>query len=393
MRTHTRAASLAVLALLAACADQPVTPAARTAGLSLAPANACAESPTAVVHTEPELRAALASSSPGDVIAISGNIQLDTFVAVDTEGVTLTCAEPGAGLSFGPGNLLWLLYLRADEVTVRGLELDAEYGFSPIYALTDEFDGLENIRIIGNEIYCGYTTCIFAAGTPGMQITDNHWIGEDTRYGVHIQGFPGSAGGFGGPTSDNVVISRNVIETEGGYVGVYGGIRVREGHNVTITHNEVRGDWAHGVVLTNVYDSRVENNRIDGTLGNGIEFSLVAAAPINISGLSVRANRISNSGGAAMAIRRACANTFEGNLVAASNAQGVLFDVNTGANVYRGNHEVVQDAGAFDCDGDGDVDPNRISGVRFQAPRDTIPGPPPTAGPTQHGGLSLPALQ
>src|SRR5687767_10074548 len=94
-----------------------------------------------------------------------------------------------------------------------------------------------------------------------------------------------------------------------------------------------------------------------------------------------------------MAIRRACANTFEGNLVAASNAQGVLFDVNTGANVYRGNHEVVEDAGAFDCDGDGEIDPNRISGVQFQAPRDTIPGPPPTAVPMQHGGLSLPARQ
>ncbi len=382
MRTQPLAASLALLALLAACADQPVTPAARTAGPSLASAAACAESPTVVVHTDPELRAALASSSSGDVIAISGNIALDSFVVMNTVGVTLTCAEPGAGLSFAPGNLLWLLNLTADEVTIRGLELDAEYGYSPIFALTDEFDGLQNIRIIGNEIYCGYTACLFAAGVPGMQITDNHWKGEDTRYGVHIQGFPGSAGGFGGPTSDGVVISRNVIETDGGYVGPYGGIRVREGHDVTITHNQVLGDWAHGVVLTNVYDSRVENNRIDRMLGNGIELSLVAAAPISSSGLSVRANQITNSAGAAMALRRACGNTFEGNLVR-DNALGVRFEASTGDNVYRGNNEVVEDAGAFDCDGDGDVDPNQISGVQLRAPRDTIPGPPPPAGPLQ----------
>ncbi|HEX2077790.1 MAG TPA: right-handed parallel beta-helix repeat-containing protein [Longimicrobium sp.] len=382
MRAHIPAAALAVLALLAACADQPVTPAPRTAGLSLAPAKACAESPTVVVHTDPELRSALASSSPGDVIAISGTIALDSFVVMNTPGVTVTCAEPGAGLSLAPGNEFALLYPRADEVTIQGLELDGEYGYSPIYSITDEFNGLQNIRITGNEIYCGYTACLFAAGAPGMQITDNHWKGEHTRYGVHIQGFPGSATGGDGPTSDGVVISRNVIENEDGYIGVYGAIRVREGHNVTITHNQVSGDWSHGVVLTNIFDSRVEHNRIDGTMLNGIEFSAIAAARVSLGGLSIRGNQITNAGGAAMAIRRACGNTFEGNLVR-DNALGVRFEASTGDNLYRGNNEVVEDAGAFDCDQDGDVDPNQISGVQFRAPRDTLPGPPPPAGPLQ----------
>jgi nitrous oxidase accessory protein NosD len=205
-------------------------------------------------------------------------------------------------------------------------------------------------------------------GIQGTVITDNHWIGEDTRYGVHIQGIPGSGspfpnGGYTDASADGTFISRNVIETDGGYESIYGAIRVREGRDVTITHNDVSGDWSHGVVLTNVYDSRVEHNRIDGTLLNGIEFALRAANRINVAGVSIKANQISNAGGVGIAIRGACYNTFQGNNLQ-NTSVGAVFEPNTGANVYRGNHEVVQDAGAFDCDEDGDIDPNDVSGAQ-----------------------------
>ncbi len=96
MRIHARATSLALLAALAACADQPTTPAAREAGPRLASAKACAGSPTAVVGTEAALRSALAAAQPGDVIAITGTIELAAYVPVETPGITITCAEPGA---------------------------------------------------------------------------------------------------------------------------------------------------------------------------------------------------------------------------------------------------------------------------------------------------------
>jgi nitrous oxidase accessory protein NosD len=395
MRSHTRATSLALVALLAACADQPTTPAARTAAPSLASAKACAASPTVVVHTDAQLRAAVASASAGDVIAISGNIPVDSSIVVNTAGVTLTCAEPGAGLSFGPGNDFGLLELYAGRITVSGLVLDAEYGYSPILAFTPVPEGIPNIRITGNEIDCGYDFCFFGVGVPYLEITDNHFAGDETRFGIQIQGLRQ----LGGPltaTSDGIVISRNVLENEEGYLAVYGAVRVRDGRNVEVTHNDILGSWSNGVVLTNIYDSRVEHNRIDGVLRDGIDFSLIVANRVSISGVSVKANQIRNSGRAGISARAACYNTFTGNNVA-DNPVGARFEPTTGANVYRGNHEVVQDGGSFDCDLDGDIDPNQISGVQPGPLPDTIPGPSHSAGAasraTSRGRGFLPAVQ
>jgi len=391
MPSHIRVTSLAVLTFLAACADQPVTPGVRGAGPRLASSAACAASPTAVVHTDAELRTALASASAGDVIAISGNIPLDSVVVVATEGVTLTCAEPGAGLSFAPGNQDVLLELWAGHITVSGLKLDAEYGFSPILALSLDVEGFPNIRLTGNEIDCGYDFCIFASGVPNLEITDNHWKGDSTRFGLQIQGsgVPLPGGGFSG--GSGVVISRNVIENEDGYLAIYGGIRVRQGRNVTITHNQILGSWSNGIVLTNVYDSRVEHNRIDGVLRDGIDLALIVANRVSISGVSFRGNQISNSGRAGISVRGACGNTFEGNNVEA-NPVGTRFEPTTGDNVYRGNPGVVQDGGAFDCDLDGDIDPNQISGVHPRRLTDTVPGPSAIAAQRAAGRRVIPAV-
>lgn len=391
MPSQTRTTSVALLVVLAACADQPVTPAARVAAPSLAAAKACAGSPTVVVHTDPELRAALASAAPGDVIAVSGNIPLDSMVTVATAGVTLTCAEPGAGLSLAPGNDFGLLDLWVGHVTISGLKLDAEYGYAPIVAVSADPNGLPHIRLTGNEIGCGYDFCIFAVGVPYLQITDNHFEGDETRFGVQIQGSARPLPGGGYSPITGVVVSRNVIENHEGYLSIYGGIRVRDGYDVTITHNHILGDWSNGVVLTNVYDSRVEHNRIDGVLRDGIDFALIAARRISASGVSVKGNQISNSARAGMSVRGACRNTFEGNNLG-DNPVGSRFEPSTGDNVYRGTNDIVQNGGAFDCDLDGEIDPNRISGVRFQAPRDTIPGPPPPAAATR-GGRTLPPVQ
>ncbi|HEX6037667.1 right-handed parallel beta-helix repeat-containing protein [Longimicrobium sp.] len=394
MRSHNLVVTLSTLSLLAACADQPTAPAAPDAAPRLAQAGACAASPTYVVHTDPELRAALASAGAGDVIAVSGTIALDSVVVVETAGVTITCAERGAGLEFAPGNRDILLDLYADGITVSGLRLDAEYGYSPFLALTPDADGMQDIRLIGNDVECGYFFCLFAVGVPGIQITDNHFEGENTRYGLQIQGVVRRSDGSYTGGSDGAVITRNVIENEGGYPGVYGGIRVRDGVGVTVTHNDVLGDWSNGIVLTNIYDSRVEHNRVDGALLDGIDLAMIVANRVSVSNVSFKANRISNSGRTGIGVRGACYNTFQGNNVN-DNAVGARFEHNTGANVWRGSNEVVQDGGAFDCDLDGDIDPNQISGVQSQPLPDTLPGLSLSASAAQAtaGRRGLPAVQ
>jgi hypothetical protein len=382
MRNLTRAASLVLAAAaLAACADQPTTPAVRTAGPLLSAAGSCAASPTAVVSTEAELRAAVAAAQPGDVIAITGMIPLEASVVLPTPGITVTCAEPGAGLELVNRFLGILLEVEARDVTISGLHLDGEYGYAPIAAFNVFNQDFSNTRVVGNHIECGYTTCVFFVGTTGTQILDNHFAGDRTNTGIQFQAPYRTAEGIPINPVDGAVISRNVLETSESYpAGVYGAIRVRDGSNVTITHNEVGAGWTNGIALTNVYDSRVDQNRVDGALYYGITTVDIVARPIMLGGVSFTGNGITNSGRSAIWIGRACDNVFTGNNVQ-HNARGAIFLASTGANVWRGNPGEVDDRGSFDCDGDGAVDPNEISGARASASAAAEPAFSVTAAP------------
>jgi hypothetical protein len=368
MRNLTRAASLVLAAAaLAACADQPTTPSARAAGPALAVASACAASPTAVVSSEAELRAAVAAAHPGDVIAITGMIPLAAPVALPTPGITVTCAEPGAGLALINRFLGMLLQVEAANVTISGLVLDAAQGYAAIAAFNVFGQDFSGIRVSGNRIACGHTTCVFFVGTRGTEVTDNHFHGDRTNTGIQFQAPGRLADGTPISPVDDAVISRNLIETSASYPnGIYGAIRVRDGSNATISHNEIRAGWTNGIALTNVYDSQVDQNRIDGALYYGIDVPQIVFRPIALSGVSFTGNQITNSGRAAMWPARACYNTFTGNNVQ-HNDRGAIFLASTGANVWRGNPGEVQDRGSFDCDGDGSVDPNVISGARSAA--------------------------
>src|SRR2546425_5277098 len=89
-----------LLGVLIGCRDQGLSPAVGRAGPSFATASAqaCPANPTVIVTDEAGLRAALAAAHPGDVIAVSGTIELTTGYTITTDGVTLTCATPGSGL-------------------------------------------------------------------------------------------------------------------------------------------------------------------------------------------------------------------------------------------------------------------------------------------------------
>jgi parallel beta-helix repeat protein len=391
MRNLTRAASFVLAAAaLAACADQPTTPAFRATGPSLASAKACAASPTTVVSTEAELRTAVAAAQPGDVIAVSGTIPLAQSVVLATPGITLTCAQPGAGLKVGEGNTGVLLEMEAGGITVSALELDAKTAFGAILAFSFQ-QHLSGIRITGNHVACGYTVCVLLVGTRDTHVTDNHFAGDSTNTGIQFQSPGRLPDGTPVFPVDDVVISRNVLETSKSYPnGIYGAIRIRDGSNATISHNDVRAGWTNGVALTNVYDSRVDQNRIDGALYYGVDVPQIVARPIALARVSFTGNHITNSGRSAIWPARACYNTFTGNNVQ-DNKRGAIFLTSTGANVWRGNPGEVEDRGSFDCDGDGTVDPNVISGDRASA---AAPAFSVSAAPASGGGdARFPVLQ
>lgn len=370
MRNLTRAASLVLAAAaLAACADQPTTlPAVRASGPSLSSAaSACAVSPTTVVSTEAELRAAAAGAHPGDVIAVTGMIPISRTVVLPRPGVTLTCAEPGAGLEFAEGYLGTLLELRAGRITVSSLHLDAEYGFGALVAFNVFNEDFSGIRFTGNDVGCGYTLCVFFVGTEGTEVTDNHFEGDSTNTGIQFQAPYRTPAGIPINAPNNAVIARNVIETEDSYPSsIYGAVRLRDGTGATIAHNQIGAGWTSGIVLTNVFDSRVDHNRVDGTLRSGISVAEIVALPVTLRGVSFTGNQVTNSGTEAVSIARACDNVFTGNNVQ-NNAVGAVFLASTGANVWRGNPGTVQDNGSFDCDRDGTIDPNQVSGERGTA--------------------------
>jgi nitrous oxidase accessory protein NosD len=278
-----------------------------------------------------------------------------------------------------------LLQVQAGHVTISGLELDAEYGYAAIVAFNLQNADFSGIRVVGNEIECGYTTCVFFVGTTGTQVTDNHFEGDSTNTGIQFQSPYRDAAGIPLNPVDGAVIARNVIETEDSYPSsIYGAIRVRDGSNVTIAHNDIRAGWTSGIVLTNVYDSRVEQNRIDGALNYGIAVAQIVALPVTLGGTSFTGNQVSSSGNSAFSIARACDNVFTGNNVQA-NALGAVFLASTGANLWRGNPGTVQDLGSFDCDGDGTIDPNLVTGARAPALPDTTPAFSASAAPARGG--------
>lgn len=254
-----------------------------------------------------------------------------------------------------------------------------------------DFDG---IRVVGNEVGCGYTTCVFFVGTRGTVVTDNHFHGDSTNTGIQFQSPGRLADGTPISPVDDEVISRNVLETSASYPnGIYGAIRIRDGSNATITHNDIRAGWTNGVALTNVYDSRVDQNRIDGALYYGIDVPRIVARPIALARVSFTGNHITNSGRSTIWPARACYNTFTGNNVQDSR-RGAVFLSSTGANVWRGNPGEVEDRGSFDCDGGGTVDPNVITGARASSSSAAAPAFSVSAVPASGGGNDrYPALQ
>lgn len=212
----------------------------------------------------------------------------------------------------------------------------------------------EDVEFLGNTVQCA-DTCLFANNALRTEIADNSFQSAGSATGVHLQG-----------GIDGSHVERNtIIATASSTVPTLGGIRIRDGANVVVADNVVRGPWTNSIATTDLTQSRFEGNSLDGALFFGMRLASGGSfVPISMTDNLFRGNRVTGAGSAGMFARLSCRNTFLGNnLQGNAGNLGAVFDVTTGANTLVGNGTIVVDNGSFDCNGDGVPDPNLITGA------------------------------
>src|SRR5213594_4708150 len=120
------------------CQNEGLSPAAVHPSFATGAASpTCAANPTVTVFDDTTLRAALKAARPGDVIAVSGTIEVTADDTIGTNNVTLTCATPGSGLVATAAVLDMVTVIARGDVAT-GLVLDgSQAGDSPLFALND----------------------------------------------------------------------------------------------------------------------------------------------------------------------------------------------------------------------------------------------------------------
>jgi Right handed beta helix region len=348
-------AALAAIGLVAACRE-PTTVPVKPSFADGAPTT-CPLAANFVVTDETSLRGALSAASPGNVIALNGFFAVTADVAIATPSVTLTCATPGSGI-FAPPTFsgLWLLQVLAAGVTVDRLVLDGGRApEGPYVAGTDGTLGFfaDTARLTNNSVTCGSPNgeCAFFVGTRLAVVADNSFASAGSGTGVHMQS-----------GIDDSRIERNTIVTTAPSGGEFlGGIRVRDGNNVVVMDNVVRGPWGNAIAPTNLTRSQFQNNRMAGPSAYGVRFGAALS-----TGNEFRNNQVTSVGTAGIFVQAACSNSFLGNTLEGNGrAPSAIFTSTTGANVLvliGAKNLVIDNGGSFDCNGDGVGDPNIIAG-------------------------------
>jgi len=295
------------------------------------------------------------SAKPFEVIALNGFFPVSADVVITTPLVTLTCATPGSGIFAPQGStVVFLLVVHAFGVTVDRLVLDGgNLGEGPYLAETDPTLNVvaDGARLTNNTVACGVGECAFFVGTRNAVVADNSFASAGSSTGIHMQaGIDGSR------------VERNsIVATAPSGGALLGGIRVRDGSDVVVADNIVRGPWGNSIATTNLAGSHFENNRLAGATAYGVRFGAVLMTH-NAFGN----NQVSGAGSAAIFVQWACSNTFLGNnLEGNGRSPSAIFDATTGANVLvlvGAKNLVIDNGGGFDCDGDGVGDPNIIAG-------------------------------
>ena len=362
----------ASIMILAACREPLTGPVARPAFDVSAAAAACPTPANFVVSDEAGLSAALAAASPGQVIALNGFIVVSTNVVISTPNITLTCATPGSGLTLQAG------VIPAVDAVLNALDSgDVVENLVLVGTPTADafFAGASKVRFANNFVTCGTdNVAVLYNAAPGGVITGNQVQEAGCFDGFHLQ-----AGTDGSRVEGNTLVATSPNTSP-----QFGAIRVRDGTGVTIAKNIALGSWRNGIALADLSNSLVAQNLVRGALVYGIRArsgGSVRPGPVSIDGNLFRANVVSQAGVAGMFLTAACNNTFLGNnLQGNAGDVGAIFDTPTGGNVLVGNKNVVIDDGSFDCNGDGVLDPNIISGPGRVAHGQFTPAPEDVAG-------------
>lgn len=345
-----------LLLFAAACADAPTETALLdpdAPAFAATARGACVAPATYVVSDEPGLQAALSAAVAGDVVAVDGTVDLYGGAVRIPAGVTLTCATPGSGLVRRDGHFAVVMTTQSD-VTVAGLVLDGAATSWAVYAV-DVTGDVRGFTLRSNEVVCGWAGCVFVVGVPGSVLSGNrveatHW----TSSGLHLQG------GVDGTILENNVVTAHVAAG----APLFGALRPRDGSDVVVRGNTVRGPWSNGLAMAELRQSTFEGNEIEGARQFGLFLGANAFTATSVEGSLFRTNVLVSTGGPAVYAQFACGNVLTGNrLSAPASEPTVAFSDVTGANAVLGRVASAEDNGAFDCDGDGANDPNMIAGA------------------------------
>jgi len=375
MNLMQRLSPICLIVALMGCQDPTVAPQVNEGRArpvrDVNPDVGCPLTATVTVTDEASLRAAILAARPGDVIAVRGTIAIATDDTILTPDITITCATIGSGLVATGTNVTDMLTVGASGVIVDRLALDGTLaGDSPFLATNDGIALFaQNIRFTNNTVTCAaFGLCVFIAGGTGAVITDNSFHAGDPLSGIHLQANgPDPSAAFLPIRVDGARVQRNtLVATSPTSFFRFGAIRPFDADDLVITDNTISGAWRNGISAVRMSHSRIRGNQIQGVLEAGIRTS--DGNPANPLGevadnLFV-ANLVIGSGKAGVFAQLACRNLFVANhLEDNAGDVGVLLDGTTGANVVAGvENAAVIDNGAFDCDGDGDTDPNVITG-------------------------------
>ncbi|HEV2750808.1 MAG TPA: right-handed parallel beta-helix repeat-containing protein [Gemmatimonadales bacterium] len=336
---------------------------------------ACPATATFTVTDEAGFRAALAAATPGDVIAVDGTIAITADDSIFTDDLTITCATPGSGLVATGNGVFDMLTIGAKGVVVDGLVLDgSQAGDSPFFAMNDGVTFFaQDVRFTNNTVTCTPVgLCVFFAGGLRPVVRDNSFQSPGAASGIQLQANgPDPTAAVLPFRIDGARIERNTIVATirsggGGEFGAFGAIRPFEADDVVIADNVVTGPWQRGISVTRLSGSRISGNQIQGALLDGFHTSAALFLPTRpVSGNLFVNNVVTGAGRAGAFVHFACTNQFlANNLQGNAGGLGVFFDELTGANVVVGPaNAVVIDNGAFDCDRDGDTDPNILRGI------------------------------
>ncbi|PYP70883.1 MAG: hypothetical protein DMD36_05285, partial [Gemmatimonadetes bacterium] len=108
---------------------------------------------------EASLLAALGAVGQGDTVAIRGALEMSVpSFDVTTDGITLTCATPGSGLSIRSGaSINNMIVVKSRGVTVERLVLDSRGAIGGAYlTFFDPAEGgfAEDARFLNNRVLC-----------------------------------------------------------------------------------------------------------------------------------------------------------------------------------------------------------------------------------------------